>query len=93
MARTAGTASRTRALRPWPASDTLRLILIEWPGLRVPLRARAPCTLGLPVSAQVPWRWASSVSAPPRSLKPLDRLLALARARALDRRSNLSRWF
>jgi hypothetical protein len=65
--RTAGTASRTCVLRPWPASDPLRPILIARPGPRVLLRARAPCALGLPASAQVPLRRASSVSAPPLS--------------------------
>jgi hypothetical protein len=45
-----------------PPSDRLRPILIARPGPRVPLRARAPCALGPPVSAQTPWRWARSVS-------------------------------
>jgi hypothetical protein len=57
-----GTTLRTRALRPWPASDPLRLILFARPGLRVPLRARTPCALGPPISAQTLWRWARSVS-------------------------------
>jgi hypothetical protein len=37
------------ALRPWPASDPLCLILITRPGPWVALRARAPYTLGLPL--------------------------------------------
>jgi hypothetical protein len=39
---TVGTASRTRALRCWPASDPLHPFLIARPGPRVPLRACAP---------------------------------------------------
>jgi hypothetical protein len=73
------------ALRPWPASDPLRPILIAWPRPRVPLRARAPCALSLPVSAQVPWRWASSVSAPPSVADALARLSVLTRLRARPR--------
>jgi hypothetical protein len=50
----------------------------------IPLRARAPCTPSPPVSAQVPWRWARSVSAlspsvadapiPPVSTRPPARV-------------------
>jgi hypothetical protein len=46
-----------------PQSDPLRPILIARLRSRVPLRARAPCAPGPPVSAQVPWHWARSVSA------------------------------
>jgi hypothetical protein len=79
----------------WPASDPLRPILIARPGPRVLLRARAPCALGLPVSAQVLWHWASSVSVPPSVANtPWPACQhSPARARALGRRSNLSRWF
>jgi hypothetical protein len=38
---------------PWPASDPLRPIQIKWPEPRVPLRARAPCALGLPLIPSV----------------------------------------
>jgi hypothetical protein len=50
--------------RSTPRSDPLHLILIARPRSRIPLRARAPCAPGPPVSACVPWRWARSVSAP-----------------------------
>jgi hypothetical protein len=48
-----GTASCTRALRPWPTSDPLRPILIARPRPWVPLRARAPYALGLPLIPSV----------------------------------------
>jgi hypothetical protein len=57
-------SSATRSRLFFSRTDPLRLILIAWPGLRVSLRAHTPCALGPPVSAQVLWRWARSVSAP-----------------------------
>jgi hypothetical protein len=59
------TAERSSAARSrsTPRSDHPRPILIARPRSRVPLRARAPCAPGPPVSAHVPWRWARSVSA------------------------------
>jgi hypothetical protein len=79
---------------PW--SDPLRPIQIERLRSRITLRARAPWRLGPPVSAQTPWRWARSVSA--LSLSIADTpwptcQRSPARARALGRRSNLSRRF
>jgi hypothetical protein len=80
--------------RPAPASGPHRPIQIARPGPRVPLRARAPCALGLPVSAQVPWCWAISVSVPPSVTDaPGPPVNARPPARALGRRSNLSSWF
>jgi hypothetical protein len=44
-----------RRLQPFtpPRSDPLRPILITWPGPRVPLRARVPCALVLPLIPSV----------------------------------------
>jgi hypothetical protein len=79
-----------------PRSDPPRPIMIARPISRIPLRARAPCAPGPPVSAHVPWCWARSVSAPSPLVadtpwpacqrSPADLIF-------LGRRSNLSRWF
>jgi hypothetical protein len=78
-----------------PRSDLPRPILIARPRSRDTASRTRALRSGPSVSARVPWRWARSVSVPPRSLTPLARLLALACpcARARDRRSNLGRWF
>jgi hypothetical protein len=76
---------------PW--SDPIRPILIARPRSRIPLRARAPCALGPPVNAHVPWRWARSVSAPSPSVADIPWPACQhspTRARALGRISNLS---
>jgi hypothetical protein len=50
------------SVSPW--CDPLRRIRIERLGPRITLRTRVPWRPGPPVSAQVLWRWARSVSAP-----------------------------
>jgi hypothetical protein len=69
MARIAGTASRTRALRPWPSFDPLRPILIAWSRPRVPLRARVPDALARLSAPKSPGAEpARSARSPPLSL-------------------------
>jgi hypothetical protein len=53
---TATERSSAACSRSPPRSDLARLILIARPRSRIPLRARAPCAPGSPVSARVPWR-------------------------------------
>jgi hypothetical protein len=79
------------AVRP-PWSDPLRPIQIARPGPRVPLRARAPDALARLLAPKPP---GAGPALPLYCWHSLARLSALARlrARALGRRSNLSRWF
>jgi hypothetical protein len=88
-------AARSRSTPP--RSDPLLPTLIAWPRSRISLRARTRLhPPGPPISAQVPWRWARSVSAPSPSIADTPWPAcqhSLARVRALCRGSNLSRWF
>jgi hypothetical protein len=65
-----------------PRSDPLRPILIARSRSWVPLRTRAPCALGLPINAQVPWRGPARSVHPPSVADALARLSALACSRA-----------
>jgi hypothetical protein len=61
-------SSATRSRSPLPGLIPSVRSRSHGPDRGILLRARAPCAPGPHISAQVPWRWARSVSAPSPSV-------------------------